>query len=160
MMKRLRLPLQHGASIIDSIENLARQSEHCLILDSHHHVDAYGKFERLIAWDTYAVLKADGPDPLQELQAFRAKHQDWLLGHFSFDLKNKLELLESSNSSPFAWADLQFFVPKNLVFYQKGQWFLESSSFKSAEELLRACHQDMPTDRPPLQYQAQSSLKD
>lgn len=160
MMKRLRLPLQHGASIIDSIENLARQSEHCLILDSHHHVDAYGKFERLIAWDAHAVLKADGPDPLQELQAFRAKHEDWLLGHISFDLKNKLEPLESSNSSPFAWADLQFFVPKNLVYCQKGQWFLESSSFKSAEELQQACNQDLPKDAPPLHYQAQNSLED
>lgn len=160
MKKRQCFSLSNGEALIESIENLARQNQHCMILDSNAHADPYGKYDYLLAWGAAEILKGEGPDPLQDLQKFREKHQDWLFGHLSFDLKNKLENLKSRHPDIMAWSDLQFFIPETVVYKTKEGWQLESYVYPDEETFLA----ELSTNLPPasaghLFFEAQSDLE-
>jgi len=160
MRNRHRFSIPNGEGLIESIENLARQNRHCMILDSNQHVDRYGKYDYLIAWGALAILKGQGSDPLKELQEFREKHQDWLFGHFSFDLKNKLENLESRHPDIMNWSDLQFFIPETVVYKNDDSWHFESYQYQNKEELLANLETRLVEAHPGnLQFKAQSNLE-
>lgn len=160
MIKRHQFLLNEGHQIKDQIENLARQSPHCLILDSHQHKDPYGQYEFLMAWEAREVFKTKSPNPFKELEAFRQRHQDWLFGHLSFDLKNKLEDLQSRHPNTMEWEDIQFFIPETVLFLKEGIWRVESYRYRNSEELMADLPQPLaPAEEASLQFEPQISLK-
>jgi len=49
------------------------------------------------------------------LDDFRAKHPGWITGFFTYDLKNEIENLSSSNIDQLGFPDLYFFAPEHLI---------------------------------------------
>nr|WP_304065142.1 anthranilate synthase component I family protein [Pedobacter glucosidilyticus] len=93
----------------------ANQHEYCTVFDSHQYQDPYSTFDLLIAVDAIDCLETPYGDAFLQLEAFKNKHQSWLIGGFAYDLKNEVEDLTSRNKDSLAFPDLFFFVPKHLI---------------------------------------------
>lgn len=88
----------------------------CFLGSNNYTTDTYSAFDVLIAADKQHELKANTGDAFNELQHFLTAHPEtFTLGYFSYDLKNELESLQSTNHDGLEFPDLYFFVPKYLI---------------------------------------------
>lgn len=87
----------------------------CCCLDSNQYTDPYTQYDCLIAAGTQHVLTAKAGNAFEQLRAFYNKHQDWLFGLFSYELKNEIETLETKHSDQLDFPELYFFVPQYLI---------------------------------------------
>ena len=69
----------------------------------------YGGFDNMLA--------VGNTTPITNLEELNTKviNKKWLFGHFGYDLKNKLEDLESTNPGRIEFGDLSFFEPSCIV---------------------------------------------
>ena len=58
-----------------------------------------------------------------EIEKIREEKPDWYFGYFSYDYKNQIHGLTSSNPTSIAVPDAFFFQPKKVIYLQKGQLF-------------------------------------
>lgn len=71
-----------------------------------------------------------------DLQTFHDHHQDWLIGHLGYDLKNETENLDSGNPVSVHFPDAFFYVPQHLVWFREGG--LEIATFGEPEQVFQA----------------------
>jgi para-aminobenzoate synthetase component I len=71
----------------------------------------YLKYDMLVAIDSISEISPQ-KDSFQALKSYSDNCKDWLFGHFSYDLKNELEVLESNNKDHILFPKLHFFQPK------------------------------------------------
>lgn len=86
-------------------------------LDSNGHRDRYSSFEACLAVGRSKVIS--GLDGLRD--HFRDE-PDWLFGYFSYDLKNKLEDLDSQNVDGLGFPELCFFQPQKIIILDGDQF--------------------------------------
>ncbi len=84
-------------------------------LDSNNFSDPYTNFDALIAAGVKHELKADIGSAFEQLEQFRQEHPGWMTGFFTYDLKNEIEQLSSSNPDHLHFPGLYFFVPEHLI---------------------------------------------
>jgi para-aminobenzoate synthetase component 1 len=84
-------------------------------LDSNNFTDPYSKFDTLIAAGIKDQVTATIGSAFDELAKFREKNPGWLTGFFTYDLKNEVEHLTSSNPDHLHFPDLHFFAPQYLI---------------------------------------------
>jgi para-aminobenzoate synthetase component 1 len=87
----------------------------CCYLDSNNFADPYSKFDALIAIGAKDELIAEAGNAFEKLDNFRKKHQEWITGFLSYDLKNETENLSSAHIDHLQFPDLYFFVPRYLI---------------------------------------------
>jgi para-aminobenzoate synthetase component I len=68
------------------------------------------------------VLGLDEACPFDKLKQFAKANKSWLLGYLSYDLKNRLEKLESNNHDGIGAPLLHFFEPASLFYSASGKW--------------------------------------
>ncbi len=102
--------------VADDAEN---STQTVCYLDSNQHQDKYGKFEALLAIGSIKELRMNTPGCLDALQEFHEETQDWLLGYLSYDLKNEIEDISSSNEDLQQSPELFFFQPEKLLVLRK-----------------------------------------
>jgi len=90
-------------------------------LDSNNFSDRYSKFDLLLAVGVKDELIAAVGSGFSELEEFRSKHTGWMTGFFTYDLKNEVEDLYSSNIDGPDFPDLYFFVPEHFIRITKGE---------------------------------------
>lgn len=95
--------------------NWAASFSICCYLDSNKFVDKYSKFETLIAVGSKDEIKANYGKAFEELENFRKKHKEWILGYLGYDLKNEIENIKSDNFDGLNFPDLYFFIPEFLI---------------------------------------------
>lgn len=71
--------------------------------------------ECLLAVDAINSISCNAGDAFQQLQEFHERTNDWIFGHFAYDLKNEIEDLQSSNPDHIGFADLFFFQPRVVI---------------------------------------------
>ncbi len=88
---------------------LKKKSRFCF-LDSNNNKERYSSFDYLAA---FGVKKKCNPKKniFKAFQNFLDINKDWVFGHFSYDLKNDLENLQSENEDYFNFDKLNFFIP-------------------------------------------------
>lgn len=90
-------------------------------LDSNNFNDRYSKFDFLLAAGVQDELIVSNGLGFSALEKFREKHPGWMTGFFTYDLKNEVEVLSSTNADGLRFPDLYFFVPKHLIVVSGGQ---------------------------------------
>lgn len=84
-------------------------------LDSHHY-DFQKSYECLAAIGNLdQLISRPGNLNLPLTNAFIKKHDDWIFGHLSYDLKNELEELTSANPDKVGFPEMFFFVPEIVI---------------------------------------------
>lgn len=90
-------------------------------LDSNNFDDKYSKFDLLLAVGVKDELIATPGSPFKALEDFHSKNPGWVIGYLTYDLKNKIEKLESNNPDHLLFPDLYFFSPQHLLIIRGGQ---------------------------------------
>ncbi len=93
-----------------------------VILDSNVHCcnqNTYSTYDFVVAVDSFTSIKTDAYNAFQDLHQYQNQTKDWIFGYLSYDLKNDVENVTSSNFDGLEFDDLFFFQPKKL-FILKG----------------------------------------
>lgn len=122
----------------------ARSCDYFLLLDSN--TERYAgtnqdvHFEFLAAFGMWDYLLTNEEDAFERLDAFFKRHQDWLFGHFSYDLKNGLEKLVSRHPDEVGFPALYFFQPKYVVLCKHSKIELQAINTLSDGEIQATIH--------------------
>ena len=82
-------------------------------LDNQQYDFSKPAFECLLAAGSKINIEAQAGKAFDALRHFYAANKnEWLFGHFCYDLKNETEKLSSNNSDGIGFSDLHFFVPE------------------------------------------------
>jgi para-aminobenzoate synthetase component I len=84
-------------------------------LDNHQYESSYNSHECLLAAGSTDLLQLNSGDAFDQLKKFSDKHNDWMFGHFGYDLKNEIEDLSSENEDNIGFPDLFFFIPEIII---------------------------------------------
>ncbi|HEX8608663.1 MAG TPA: chorismate-binding protein, partial [Pedobacter sp.] len=93
----------------------------CCYLDSNNYSDPYGEYDFLIAAGVADELTCAVGNAFETWKAFYEVHKNWMFGFLSYDLKNEIENLESSNRDQLYFPDLYFFIPEYLILGKAGE---------------------------------------
>jgi len=113
--KSIAQPLQFKQQLIA----WAQQFREITFLDSNSFFDEFSSFDCVLAVDAFTSIKTDYHNAFDDLNQYQQTTKDWLFGYLSYDLKNDVEHLQSSNFDGLDFPDLFFFQPKKL-FLLKG----------------------------------------
>lgn len=83
----------------------------CLLDNSNYNFEKPA-FECLVAVGCQKKLELNAGNAFGSLREFSASKNDWLFGHFAYDLKNETEQLQSGNFDGIGFKDVHFFVPE------------------------------------------------
>ena len=97
----------------------ASQFDEVIWLDSNHHSGALSSYKAILAVDGLTSLKTSFEGAFDALDAYQEACKDWLFGYLTYDLKNDLEDLDSSNFDGLHFPDLFFFQPKRLFLFHE-----------------------------------------
>ena len=87
----------------------------CCLLDNHSYHLSHNSIECLLAAGSLDKIEAQAGNSLHQLSGFHTRHNDWMFGHLSYDLKNETEVLSSNNPDGIGFPDLFFFVPEYVL---------------------------------------------
>lgn len=115
--------------------SLSRENSHFQFLDSNSYQNQYSQYDWILGYGNHKTV-SPSENEFDELFKFHHENKDWLFGHLNYDLKNRLEKLKSDNPDSFEFDDLDFFIPKTVVFSKEGKVQVESLEFENSEEFL------------------------
>lgn len=95
--------------------NWANRFSICCFLDNQHYQESHHSYECLMAAGALRTIAAGAGNALQQLQEWYQHQPDWLFGHFSYELKNEIEPLQSHHPDGIGFPDLFFFVPEFVI---------------------------------------------
>lgn len=99
-----------------SLLQWAQQFDEVVWLDSNAHKDKYSSFDCVLAVDGLTSLVTDHYNAFEDLATYQTETKDWVFGYLSYDVKNDVETLSSTNFDGLDFPDLYFFQPKKIVF--------------------------------------------
>jgi para-aminobenzoate synthetase component 1 len=126
-------------------------------LDSNHFNDPYSKFDALLAVGAKHEITAETGSAFDELELFRAKHPGWTTGFFTYDLKNEIEDLSSSNIDQLHFPDLYFFVPEHLILVKGNEIEIISSKAEHVFNEIASQKEYIAKDYPYVQLRTRFS---
>lgn len=97
----------------------SQQFREIIFLDSNDYPQQYSNYDCLLAVDAFTSIKTDSNNAFEDLKQYQQTTKDWIFGYLSYDLKNDVEPLQSSNFDGLDFPDLFFFQPKK-IFLLKG----------------------------------------
>lgn len=93
----------------DTLLQQFKSSEAMLLLDSNQ---VKGEFDWMLAVGKVDDISCGYENAFDRLEKFHNKHNDWIFGALSYDLKNDTEQLSSQNNDGIDAPELYFFVPE------------------------------------------------
>jgi para-aminobenzoate synthetase component 1 len=100
------------------IGELNKRFEEVCVFESNTELNSnnYSQASRLIAIGCNQKIIIDGrQNALQQLQQFIDKKKGWLFGYLSYDVKNEIENLTSTNDDGLEFPVIQFFAPTLVI---------------------------------------------
>ena len=96
----------------------ASKQNPCVILDSHQAQNT--DYPQGFTYDLVVGVSSideisSSENSFPKLKEFHEKHEDWMLGYLSYDLKNELENVHSNNLDHHQVPNLHFFVPEIVI---------------------------------------------
>jgi para-aminobenzoate synthetase component 1 len=116
-VQEFRLPLKEID--LQKLTAFAEDYTYASILTSNNYPDPYGKYECMAAFGAYRILQTE-QDSFSQLKLFIEQRKSWLFGHFSYELKNETEDLDSQHIKAHEFSQLCFFEPAYLLLQEKG----------------------------------------
>ncbi|HLZ86128.1 MAG TPA: anthranilate synthase component I family protein [Puia sp.] len=94
-------------------------------MDSHSYESSPPGFECLLAAGAIDTFTATAGDAFSGLQKWAAGREDWLFGHFAYDLTAETEGVTGPAADPIGFPDLFFFIPIHLIRLEKNSITIE-----------------------------------
>lgn len=99
----------------------SNQFREVVFLDSNNYQQKYSNYDCVVAVDALTSIKTDFHNAFDDLHQYQSQTKDWLFGYLSYDLKNDIENLHSTNFDGLHFPDLFFFQPKKLFLLKENQ---------------------------------------
>ncbi len=116
MKKSISFPVNNHKEFKIKMLNWANQFNIFCLLDNRHYDFNKPAFECLLAGGSKAGIEMQPGKAFESLQEFyTANINEWLFGHFSYDLKNETEKLQSNHADGIGFGDMHFFVPQIVI---------------------------------------------
>ena len=93
----------------------SQQFREVIYLESNNYKDKYSTFDAVFAFDAFTSLQTDTFNGFEKLKEYQNDSNDWLFGYLTYDLKNDVEDISSSNFDGLAFPELFFFQPKKII---------------------------------------------
>ncbi len=94
----------------------SKQFETAIWLDSNNYEQNYSSFDCCLAAEEFTSIKTDYHNAFDKLKEYQSYTKDYLFGYISYDVKNDVEKLNSTNFDGLNFPDLYFFQPQKLIF--------------------------------------------
>ena len=94
----------------------SQQFQTAIFLDSNNYHQQYSSFDAVLAVDEFTCIKTDFHSAFEKLQEYQTITKDYIFGYISYDVKNDIEQLSSTNFDGLDFADLFFFQPQKIIF--------------------------------------------
>ncbi|MBC3759948.1 anthranilate synthase component I family protein [Hyunsoonleella sp. SJ7] len=94
----------------------------------------YSSYDAILAVDAFTSIQTDFSDGFEKLKEYQSTTNEWVFGFLTYDLKNDVEDLVSTNDDDLDFPDLYFFQPKKLFFLKRNQ--LEIKYLNSVDDEL------------------------
>jgi para-aminobenzoate synthetase component 1 len=94
----------------------SQQFDTALWLDSNKYQQQYANFDSALAVQEFTAIKTDYSDAFDKLKEYQSITKDYIFGYISYDVKNDVEQLSSTNFDGLDFPDLYFFQPQKLIF--------------------------------------------
>jgi para-aminobenzoate synthetase component 1 len=120
------LSISDSEKFKNTIAQWSKRFTHSLLLDDNNYSNSktpYHRYDILWGIGNYQLLQPSG-EKLKSLQSFLDNTNDWLLGYFSYDLKEETEGICVTNPVRIGFSDLMFFVPQYLFILKDKKWTL------------------------------------
>ncbi len=131
---------------------------HVTFLNSSNHThDPWSEFDAVLATGIHKqICPGENQDAFEVLKKFTDLHQDWIFGFLSYDLKNQLENLTSSNTDGIKMPVMHFYVPEKVFLFKDNTVKIgllstgekTTSAAKILEEILHFVPEDENNDNP------------
>ena len=130
----------------------------CCFLDNHHYQSPYHTYECVLG---VGVIDAFEPreDFFNSLSSFVSLSQDWIFGHFNYDIKNKIEEgLVSAHDDKTAFPDCFLYVPEVVITLRDNELIIGVVA-ESADDIFQQIIQETfkPVDSNPISITAKVS---
>jgi para-aminobenzoate synthetase component 1 len=106
-------------NIEESLINLVRDYNTGCLLNSHQEFfqsnNTYSSYNFLAAVGVVKEISSTFNHGLSELDSSLNIDKSWYFGFLGYDLKNKIEKLDSNNIDFLSWPDLYFFQPEHIL---------------------------------------------
>ncbi len=99
----------------------AQQFDDVVWLDSNNYEQNYSNYDAVLAVDAFTCIQTDYLQGFEKLKEYQTLVNDWVFGYLTYDLKNDIETLKSSNFDGLEFPDLYFFQPKKLFLFKDNQ---------------------------------------
>ena len=131
--KKIELCLKDTQHVKQQLLRWGQQFDVFVLLDSSNYKEKYSKYDFVCATLPVSEIKlVNDKDAFVNLKEYQNKVDDWIFGYLTYDLKNDVENLTSSNHDGINFPALHFFQPE-VVFFLKGNK-LEVSYLASTEK--------------------------
>jgi para-aminobenzoate synthetase component 1 len=108
-------PVSDLYKIKQQVLNWSARFNTCCFLDNQQYKSANHSFECIAAVGEKSRLSASSGNAFDQLKQYSAEQNDWLFGHFSFDLKTETESVPSHLPDFIGFPDLFFFIPEIII---------------------------------------------
>ncbi len=132
--KKIELCLKDTQFVKKQLMRWGQQFDAFVLLDSSNYKEKYSNYDFVCATLPISEIKLESTkDAFDRLEKYQSEVNDWIFGYLTYDLKNDVENLTSSNYDGVKFPALHFFQPK-VIFFLKGNK-LEVSYLSSTDEL-------------------------
>lgn len=90
-------------------------------LDSNQFPQKYSSYDCMVAVEAFTSIKTDFQKAFEDLHQYQSQANDWIFGYLSYDLKNDIEDLKSTNFDGLEFPDMFFYQPKKLFLLKENQ---------------------------------------
>jgi para-aminobenzoate synthetase component 1 len=113
--------ISNAAEFKSQLLSWSQQFREVVFLDSNEYHQNYSSHGYVLAIDAFTSIKTDFHNAFEDLHQYQSQTKDWLFGYLSYDLKNDIEDLKSTNFDGLYFPDLYFFQPKKLFLIRENQ---------------------------------------
>lgn len=115
--------------------------------------------ECVLAAGSLKSIQLNAGNAFSSLKSFAQENNDWLFGHFSYDLKNEVENLSTVKEDQIQFPDLFFFVPETIILLDEKSVSISSEKFSAQEifDQLQSAKQFTPAAKTPVIFQQRFS---
>ncbi len=126
--------VQDKAHFINKALNWANSFNNFSYFNPNNYPYPYGAFHHFIAIGQYEKIEFSGNDDFKKLKS-TANFDDYLVGHLTYDLKNQLEALNSSNPNSIYFEPIYFYRPKHIIWLNDN---IRIETFDNCQEIFNA----------------------
>jgi len=91
------LSIENNPNCKENLLIWAQQFDTAIWLDSNNYKQQYTSFQAALAVDEFTAIKTDFTNAFDKLKEYQSVTKDYIFGYLSYDVKNDVEQLSSSN---------------------------------------------------------------